>query len=175
MPCGQENDNQPPEWLHSFEKTFLNLASFLFITSLIFNKMSNLLPFVAILHDFATDLTFLSFSKESISRVRSSVIKRQSASSLPVDLFTFLNSVFNRLFPCRVAFPTYGDQRFRRGLISRLLIFLSGKTFATALSSKLSQNLPQSTVSFGSSPCSNSSKAHLKAIFLLRSITNIQG
>ena len=85
--------------------------------------MSNLLPFVSILHDFATDLTFLSFSEESISRIRSSVIKRQSASSLPVDLFTFLNSVFNRLFPCRVAFPKYGDQQFRRGFISRLLIF----------------------------------------------------
>ena len=127
MPCGQENDNQPPQWPHSFGKTFLNLSSFLFITSLIFNKMSNLLY-------FAMDITFLSFSVESISRIRSSVIKRQSASSLPVDLFTFLNSVFNRLFPCRVAFPKYGGQQFRRGLISRLLIFLSGKAFATALS-----------------------------------------
>ena len=56
--------------------------------------MSNLLPFVAMLHGFATDLTFLSFSEESISRVCSSVIKRQSASSLPVDLLYFLNSVF---------------------------------------------------------------------------------
>ena len=137
--------------------------------------MSNLLPFVSILDDFATDLTFLSFSEESISRIRSSVIKRQSASSLPVDLFTFLNSVFNRLFPCRVAFSKYGDQQFRRGLVSRLLISLSGKAFATALSSTFSQNLSQSTVSFGSSPSSNSSKARLKAIFLLRSITNIQG
>ena len=82
--------------------------------------MSNLLPFAAIFYDFATDLTFSSFSEESISRTRSSVIKRQSASSLPVDLFNFLNSVFNGSFPCRVAFPKYGDQQFRRGLISRL-------------------------------------------------------
>ena len=71
--------------------------------------MSNLLPFVAILHDFATDLTLLSFSEESISRIRSSVIKRQSASSLQVDLFDFLNAVFIRSFACRVAFPKYGD------------------------------------------------------------------
>ena len=141
------------------------MVSFLFITSLTFDKMSNLLPFVVILHDFATDLTFLSFSEESISRIRSSVIKRQSASSLPVDLFNFLNSVFSRSFPCRVAFPKYGDQLFKWGLISRLLIFLSGKAFATALSSTFSQNLSQSTVSFGSSPSSNSSKAHLKATF----------
>ena len=135
--------------------------------------MSNLLPFVVILHDFATDLTFLSFSEESISRIRSSVIKRQSASSLPVDLFNFLNSVFSRSFPCRVAFPKYGDQHLRRGLIPRLLIFLSGKTFATALISTFSQNLLQSTVPFGSSPSSNSLKAHLKAIFLLISRNNI--
>ena len=91
---GKKMTNSFPSDPTILKKKFLIIASFLFITSLIFNKMSNLLPFVAILRDFATSLTFLSFSEESISRVRSSVIKRQSASSLPVDLLYFLNSVF---------------------------------------------------------------------------------
>ena len=139
------------------------MVSFSFIISLIFDKMSNLPPFVTILHDFATDLTFLSFSEKSILKLRSSVIKRESSSSSPVDLFNFFNSVVIRSFPCRFAFPKYGDQQFRRGLISRPLVFLSGKAFATALvSSIFSQNLSQSTVSFGSSPSSNTLKAHLK-------------